>query len=317
MLSKTQALAMYQSLMDNFPAPGGGGAHLAFFKAGALGFEAGIPEAKVVEDSLAHLPQGGRTVREDEVADGVAKGFAKAMGIVYNKEARSVRKVAPDTFAKLVSVGTKVVAEDLVAASPVKLDFPDEDAGIALLTHLYKPGEFVFVGERIGSGKLGKSVRTAADWLVDLKSENSFARKQPHVIANPLNGLPEKSKTGVDTYRGDANVAAFRYAVVEFDGVPLAQQIAFWAVVKLPVAALIMSGGKSVHGWVQVDCDTRAEWETEIENDLFPCYLVPMGVDGACRNEARLSRMPGNVRADTGAMQKLLYLAPGGRAVCG
>ena len=52
-----------------------------------------------------------------------------------------------------------------------------------------------------------------------------------------------------------------------------------------------------------------------MECGLFAERLVPLGVDAACRNEARLSRMPGYLRPDSQRLQRLLYLAPEGRAV--
>ena len=66
----------------------------------------------------------------------------------------------------------------------------------------------------------------------------------------------------------------------------------------------------------RVDCADAVEWEEGVENHLFPGYLKPLGMDPACKNESRLSRMPGHRRADTGQVQRVLYLAPMGKAVC-
>lgn len=95
----------------------------------------------------------------------------------------------------------------------------------------------------------------------------------------------------------------------------LADQLSFWFAVPLPVAAIVFSGSKSLHGLVQVDCANAAEWKAEVENSLFAQYLTPMGFDPSCRNASRLSRAPGHRRKDTGLCQHLLYLAPGGKAV--
>jgi len=72
---------------------------------------------------------------------------------------------------------------------------------------------------------------------------------------------------------------------------------------------LIDSGGKSIHAWIRVDCPDRNAWERAIEQELFGQWLAPMGVDLACRNESRLSRLPGHYRVDTGNRQRLLFLA--------
>jgi len=103
--------------------------------------------------------------------------------------------------------------------------------------------------------------------------------------------------------------------MVEFDDLSREDQLAFWWTVKLPVAALIDSGNKSIHGIIALnDVNDAATWTREVENNLFKTLLIPLGVDGACRNEARLSRLPGH-RRDNGRMQRLIYLAPGGRRV--
>lgn len=58
-----------------------------------------------------------------------------------------------------------------------------------------------------------------------------------------------------------------------------------------------------------------AQWGELVEARLFGRYLIPLGCDAACRNEARLSRLPGHFRADKGQWQRLLYLSPEGRAI--
>jgi hypothetical protein len=98
--------------------------------------------------------------------------------------------------------------------------------------------------------------------------------------------------------------------MAEFDDISRADQLAFWATIPLPIAALIDSGGKSIHALIAVQGIANcAEWQRRIEDDLYARYLVPLGVDPACRNEARLSRLPGHLR-DGETWQRLLYLNP-------
>jgi hypothetical protein len=125
-------------------------------------------------------------------------------------------------------------------------------------------------------------------------------------------GLTEEGKP---SFRCDNTVAAYRYAVAEFDVMDKADQLAFWwGYRSAPIAALIDSGGKSIHAWLRVDCPDRATWERKVEGTLFGKVLVPLGCDPLCRNEARLSRLPGHYRREKNAWQRLLYLNPeGGR----
>ena len=116
--------------------------------------------------------------------------------------------------------------------------------------------------------------------------------------------------------RGDGSVSTYRFAVAESDSMSLEDQLAFWmGCPSLPVAMLTFSGSKSIHALLRVDCADAAEWEAKIAGELFPGFLVPMGMDPACKNPARLSRMPGFYRIDTKQIQKCLYLAPEGKAL--
>ena len=123
------------------------------------------------------------------------------------------------------------------------------------------------------------------------------------------------TKAGKLSDRCDGCVRKFAYAVAEFDGAPKTDQLRFWVSIlqceTLDLAAIIDSGGKSLHGWVRAGCSDAEEWTAKVEGDLFPNLLVPLGVDPACRNESRMSRMPGHFRSEKGNWQRLLYLNPG------
>jgi hypothetical protein len=83
---------------------------------------------------------------------------------------------------------------------------------------------------------------------------------------------------------------------------------------KLPVVVLIDSGGKSVHGWIRVDAVNSDEWTQRVEGKLFD-LLTTVGADVACKNESRLSRMPGHFRTEKNHWQRVLYLNPTGGPV--
>lgn len=63
---------------------------------------------------------------------------------------------------------------------------------------------------------------------------------------NPLDGKGVKND----------NVTEYRYALVESDDLELDKQNAIIRELELPVAALVYSGGKSVHAIVKIDADT-------------------------------------------------------------
>ena len=324
----TKAEFTYRGLLKAFPRPGGEGAHAAFFKAGVLGFKAGIDEDRIVADTLAAVPPGGRPLREGEVEQGVRAGFGaaarRAAGLPDETVCRPAGKpkVPKDAIARIVNAFGGPTADDIAAKSPVPvLGVPDRDSAALALSELYSPGEYLYIGGHNWPGKPGETVRQVQDWIAALASGGPA---WPHIVPNPLTGRAAPTKAGGSpTYRGDNCVASFRYAVVESDSLPLEHQIAFWLWADLPVEALVLSGGKSIHGWVRVDCADKAEWDAQVEGDLFPNYLEPLGADPTCKTDARLSRLPGYDRSAEGpdkqgnarGVQRLLWLAPGGGKV--
>lgn len=106
------------------------------------------------------------------------------------------------------------------------------------------------------------------------------------------------------TGANDKDVTRFAHVLVESDSMPLEEQKAFLINQKLPIAALLESGGKSIHAIVKIQADGEIEFKQRV-NFLFD-YLSQHGfqVDEANKNPARLSRMPGATR--NGNIQKLL-----------
>lgn len=107
--------------------------------------------------------------------------------------------------------------------------------------------------------------------------------------------------------------------MAEFDNLDRTEQIKFWSAVKLPIVALIDSGNKSIHGIIEVSklakIETSEQWDTQIKQRLYERILKPLGVDGACSNSARLSRLPGHFRSKKSSMQKILWLSSEGRQI--
>ena len=100
---------------------------------------------------------------------------------------------------------------------------------------------------------------------------------------NPLDGQ------GVN----NVNVREFRYALVESDNMPVAQQEAVIRELELPVAALLYSGGKSIHAIVHIDADSFPEYKKRVEYLYNVCKKNGMILDEQNKNPSRLSRMPG------------------------
>lgn len=132
------------------------------------------------------------------------------------------------------------------------------------------------------SGSLSEAI---GDWPEDAGAWIRF---------NPLDGQ------GVS----DANVTAFRFALVESDKTTPEETYRIVRDLNLPVAALVHSGGKSLHAIVRVDADTREEYRNRVTQLFETCKKHGLEVDTNNKNPSRLSRLPGVTR--NGNLQALL-----------
>ncbi len=92
------------------------------------------------------------------------------------------------------------------------------------------------------------------------------------------------------------NVTEFRYALVESDTIPVAQQNGIMHDLKLPIAALVYTGGKSLHAIVRVDAANYKEYRERVDFLYNICNKNGLQVDRNNKNPSRLSRLPGVVR---------------------
>lgn len=99
---------------------------------------------------------------------------------------------------------------------------------------------------------------------------------------NPLDGNGVK----------DANITDYRFALVESDNCDIDKQNAIIRELELPVAALVYSGGKSVHAIVRVDAADYTEYRKRVDYLYDVCKKNGLEPDRQNRNPSRLSRMP-------------------------
>ena len=287
----------------------GGGVHSWVMSCANLAAIAGVSPVDAERDILQAMTRPPSP--SAEVGAAVRKAYAEHKpGERFTPRSIDPAKPKPKpmTAAAFIIRGDGATEADWFDASPLRIDWvPGPRDAATLLRVLYGPGERVFCGERYGGAE---GVRMAAEWIARFDEGRPVP---PHFIPNPLTGKAHPLADGKLSRRGDSAVCKFLYAVAEFDGLLKPEQLAFWwGFRSAPITALIDSGGKSVHAILRVGCETRADWERDIEEQLFPRVLVPLGCDPQCRNEARLSRLPGHYRAEKQAWQRLLYLNPEG-----
>lgn len=306
----------YLTALQSIP-PEGSGVHCWMMGVANLGAIAGLPDAQVELDMRDVVPAGRLQRRPGEVREAVDKAY-RELGAWRGAASHRVRygqavcrPRAKPTFdgpavrARLVAESHGAQLDDLLAQSPVPVD---EVTAARFLASLYSKDEWLFVGHMKDTGVCTVEM---------LSGMSGKLGDSPHIIPNPLTGEVGETRTGGLSMRCDAAVKAFRFALVEFDGVPKDEQCAFWMTVLkrglLRVATLIDSGGKSIHGWIRVDLPDRAAWDREVAQKMYDRrtgVMSILGADPACKNPSRLSRMPLHLRSDTRRPQRLLYLNP-------
>jgi len=306
-------LGKFYKKLKYFPTPGSGGCSNHFLWLVALAAK----KAKLsIDDAVRYIfeaipTDGPKQISLDEVKKTVAKAYA-TNAPKGNSPLAKPRRETPDLVAFME--GFKNTSEkDLTTQSPVSVADPARNP-ILLLKNVFEKNEFVFIGTRY-DGK--ENIKSRFDWCKRLQEIplNDEVVELPLICPNPFTGAAALTASGTESWRCDNAVGKYRLAVVEFDDISRSEQISFWksAIDKgFPVVALICSAGKSIHGWIAVNCSSSDEWNEQVKIRLFNDLFVPLGADKACNNFSRMSRFPGNYREKDGdyQMQRLLYLNP-------
>lgn len=105
---------------------------------------------------------------------------------------------------------------------------------------------------------------------------------------NPVNKCNE---------RKNENIAAFRHVLVEYDDIPIEEQIDRYIKSGMPISSITRSGGKSVHALVRIDAESADEYSARVWR-LYTILEQMFGSkpDPANKNPSRLSRLAGAKR---------------------
>lgn len=317
----------------------GQGLNVAILAACNTGINAGLAPDEV---AAAIILERGNEVKPGEVERAVmkatdGKGYVSAtMPKPRTVEQKNRDKIAADdsmkdklnmAYIQAGGVSIDMRAPELWEAStprPIGYTNPAKMQGGEALTDIlyflktfYRDEEYLFIGKQFDKG--ADNVKQAGEWFTFFRDAITAAKTEadivklgeayPYIIPNPLTGRADKN----GSFRTDANIAAFRFVVIESDDLLLDQQIPLFRGLHLPVFTLTYSGSKSIHALVNAEAltgkkiETLEQWKTEVKEGYFKGLFQNVKIDHATSNPARLSRTPGMYRKDKKNFQRTIY----------
>lgn len=191
-----------------------------------------------------------------------------------------------------------VKAADYSDSSPRVLPCPIEDGTRKLIKAAFQPGE----GIRIAGATLNEEGRENPSNEGAVLSLEEWTAKLDRFDGDPNCLFSSSDKTGIYITINpmkcggarDADVTAYRHALLEFDDISREEQ---WHVIResrVPCTAVIDSGGKSIHAWVRVNAKDIVEYRERV--GVLYQHFQNYKPDEKNKNPSRFSRLPNCVR---------------------
>lgn len=268
------------------------------------------------------------------VATATAKQGSSARPSSYRHQQKTDTEGVPDFVRGLISDGGGTcTSADLIDLSPVKvrtLTESPEAVTFAFVSSLWKPDEFlhVFGSSTHRCARIGEDLRRRDDWLAILAAHKPLPGDC--IGKNPYTGREGKNGEGRASFTAKECVAAYRYALIEFDCLPLQEQAAFWrGFISRPklssqLVSLTYSGGKSIHGLIRTNADNLTaptverslrglfcsdpEKRTRTKDNGTTEEFYPYRADPATLKPHGGTRLAGARRQGRGRTQNLIYL---------
>lgn len=235
-----------------------------------------------------------------DVTGGTIVQMAKDRG--WSPESKLKVFMSEEKYSPVISWDGSEVAEKPKFSEPAKwnptkdlikyleaLFDPSDTIGYTMRSDLNKKGKYIPSGKGSYTNKAGQLIDLLRDGEPVEKVFGSYNKEAGAWIRiNPLNG------EGVD----DKNVVEFNNLLIESDNLDLNEQIEILEKIKIPIKAMVYSGGKSIHAIVPVNAASATEYRFQFNFIRNILHNAGMEIDKANINPSRLSRLPGVVRGN-------------------
>lgn len=281
----------------------------------------GIPAEVVIEDCRAAMSDFTAKHASD-IRRGISSAQRKIIAApphAYRQPHHDPLPSFPDKVRRLIAAGGMTATpEDIIAISPSPVTFTHRGYQTqAFLKRLWLPDEYLHIedSQHHVTAMLGCQLMKCSEWL-----ELLLKKQLPGDIIgrNPYSGSQGKNGEGKPSFVSTDCIRAFRYALIEFDALPIPEQCAFWLGLLQSsshfaprIVSLVHSAGKSIHGLVRIDANRllAPRFKDDMKRlfcaDPDPCYHA----DAAGFTLRGGTRLAGARRSSNGEIQQLIYLA--------
>ncbi|MEI6033118.1 MAG: hypothetical protein WCS65_02405 [Verrucomicrobiae bacterium] len=306
----------------------GSGLNAWMFKTAAALARSRVPQSEAVAFISCDDAKPGEVERQ------VEQGYAAAFdsrpvrsdnGAIVIPKPRAPKWPDRDDDRLRGVVGNQPAAvEDVIAASPIKPDITRHPLDVLAELHGARGAELICLAPKPSKGfrtlsfnQWARGIRRR--WNAGKKSQTQdWQMVVPNLMRAPtgstLDGKPDRDRTKENACDPDR----MRFAVVEVDIPPedplcvslgktpqeMCASVILSQLDRDKLRMVVMSGGKSLHAWLDVDGMDAAAVAR-----LFRT-LAPLGVDPAGRLTSQQFRLPNGFRADKGTRQNVIFWNP-------
>lgn len=205
----------------------------------------------------------------------------------------------PERIREAVNGGPGAL--ELWKRSPVRLDVDDGSNAAPIISALFMDGGNADPLLCVGRSAPEFATRPLSQWLAGGRlAEHAL------IVPAPMTARTGRTKAGRDSEHTLANTGPRRFIVVEFDtGTADENAARLWHLSGFaPLALVVHSGGKSLHGWFPVGGGLPGDV------GRFMRYAASIGADPTLfRNRSQFVRLPGGTR-ENGCRQSVFFWNP-------
>jgi len=285
-----------QFLVEMLTAPPrtGEGVHSFLFRA-ARQLHAHLPATEIVDLLENCVANCGRHVPRGEIVSAVQNALACAWQPGNRSQPIQAAPKWPcvnqEQLTAIVRDGGGLV--DLWEVSPIRLE--DNAAHTEALIDALFPGNPLLC---CGKNNSDFNTYSREEWRGKLAA-------QQLIVPSPMTARIGRTKKAKESAHALETTAARRFLVIEFDcgGVDEHAALLLYLAARAPLAIVVHSGNKSLHGWFY--CAGQAEERLQ----RFMRYAVSLGADRTTWTRSQFVRMPDGLR-DNGKRQAVYFFNP-------